>query len=186
MKQCNNMNMIGIVPIEKSDNEIYCLDVPKTDVIALNLMQLRLLLPGKENKERLKTVLDGQQFKRALNAEKGDIVLLKPEFWNVEHDMKYNIIKDVSLYGIALSFCVSFKVRQNLFNLRKYSAKICLFKVSNRNIKRSEICLRLTIKISEQHHGRPFGVFIGSFEHISYFFQVFLLLVLNKYMFAGQ
>ena len=142
MKQPNNMNMIGIVPIEKSDNEIYCLDVHKTDVIALNLMELRLLLPVKENKERLRTVLDRQQFKRALNAEKGDIVLLKPEFRNVEHDMKYGIIKDVTPYGIGLSFYVSFKVRQNLFKLRKCSAKLCLFKVTNRNIiKRCEICL---------------------------------------------
>ena len=142
MKQPNNINMIGIVPIEKSDNEIYCLDVHKTDVIALSSMELRLLLPVKENEERLKTVLDCQQFKRALNAEIGDIVILKPEFRNVEHDMKYGIIKDISPYCAGLCFYVSFKVRLNLFTLKNHLAKICLFKVSNKNtIKMCEICL---------------------------------------------
>ena len=40
----------------------------------------------------------------------------------------------------------------------------------------------VTIKTSELHHWRRSGLFIGNFEHISYFFLVFLLLTLNKQM----
>ena len=40
----------------------------------------------------------------------------------------------------------------------------------------------VTIKTPELHHWRRSGLFIGNFEHISYFFLVFLLLTLNKQM----
>ena len=67
-------------------------------------------------------------------------------------------------------------------------ANINLFKFSNRNTrKRYEIWSKLTIKTPEWyhwHHWRRSGVFIVNFEHISHFFK-FLLLTLNKYMFAG-
>ena len=60
------------------------------------------------------------------------------------------------------------------------SAGICLFKVNNRNtITRCEICLKLTVKISELRHWRRSGIFIVNFEHILQLVLVFLLLVLN-------
>ena len=67
-----------------------------------------------------------------------------------------------------------------------YPAKICLFKVNNRNTrKKSETCFKLTIK-TEQHHWRRSGVFIVNFEHISHLFLLFLLLTLRKLMLAGM
>ena len=60
-------------------------------------------------------------------------------------------------------------------------AYIYLFKVSNRNARKSyEICSKLTIKTPELRHGRCPGVFIVNFEHILHLFLVFLLLPLNK------
>lgn len=128
MRQPNNMNMIGIVPIEKSDNEMYCLDVQKTDVIALNVKELRLLLTVKTNEDRLDTVLDHQQFKRALYAEVGDIVLLKSMFRNAEHDMKYGIIKAICPHCIGLCFDVCFKVRL-IFYFKEAPSKNLVFQI---------------------------------------------------------
>ena len=128
MRQPNNMNMIGIVPIEKSDNEMYCLDVQKTDVIALNVKELRLLLTVKTNEDRLDTVLDHQQFKRALYAEVGDIVLLKSMFRNAEHDMKYGIIKAICPHGLGLCFDVYFKVRL-IFYFKEAPSKNLVFQI---------------------------------------------------------
>ena len=60
-------------------------------------------------------------------------------------------------------------------------ANICLFKGNNRNTrKRCEICSKLTIKTSEQHHTCCSAVFIVNFEHIAHLFLVSLLLTLNK------
>ena len=60
-------------------------------------------------------------------------------------------------------------------------ANIYLFKVNNRNPrKRCQICSKLTIKTPERGHWRRSSVFAVNFEHISYFFLVFLLLTLNK------
>ena len=52
---------------------------------------------------------------------------------------------------------------------------IYLFKVHSRNIRRCEICLKLTVNTVE----RRSGVFIN-FEHISNLFLVFLLFTTNK------
>ena len=58
-----------------------------------------------------------------------------------------------------------------------------MFKVDNRNTrKRCDICSKLTIKTSEQHHWHPSGVFIVNFEHISHLVLGFLLLTLSKQM----
>ena len=66
-------------------------------------------------------------------------------------------------------------------------ANVYLFKVNNRNTrKRCEIGSKLTIKISEWRHWRCSDVFIVNFEHISNFFEVFLLSTLNKYMLVGK
>ena len=59
-------------------------------------------------------------------------------------------------------------------------ANIYLFKVNNRDTRRFEICLKLTITALEQRQWRRSGVFIVNFEHISHIFLVFLLLALNK------
>ena len=62
---------------------------------------------------------------------------------------------------------------------------IYLFKVNNRNTrKRCEMCSKLTIKTPERHQLHRSGVFFINFEHISHLFQVFLLMTLNKWMFA--
>ena len=60
-------------------------------------------------------------------------------------------------------------------------ANIYMFKFNNGNTRKMcEISLKLPIKTIEQPQGRRSGVFIGDFEHISYIFQVFLFLTLNR------
>ena len=49
------------------------------------------------------------------------------------------------------------------------------------NIKKFEICSKLTIKTLERRHWRRSGVLIVNFEHISHLVLVFLLLTLNRY-----
>ena len=54
------------------------------------------------------------------------------------------------------------------------------YQVSNRNTrKKREICSKLTLKTPERCHSRYSGIFIVTFEHISHFFLVFLLLTLT-------
>ena len=68
-------------------------------------------------------------------------------------------------------------------NIRKPPAGIYLYKVNNRNTRKScEICSELTIKIPER---RLWRVFIN-FEHISRLFLAFLLLTLINYMLTGK
>ena len=89
---------------------------------------------------------------------------------------------------------------------KSFPANIYLFKVNNRNTwKRSEICSKLTIKTLDllQWHHWQIGVlkltqnvfritikkpsiFIVDFQDISYLFQVFLLLTLNRLVFSRQ
>ena len=45
--------------------------------------------------------------------------------------------------------------------------------------------IRLIMKTSERPQWRISGIFIGNFEHLPDLFLVFLLLTLNKLMFAG-
>ena len=64
-----------------------------------------------------------------------------------------------------------------------YPAGNYMFKVINRNYRtRSEICLKLAIKIPErrQSQWRRSGVFIINFEHVSRLVLVFLLLTLSR------
>ena len=62
-----------------------------------------------------------------------------------------------------------------------FPANIHLFKVNSRSTRqRCEICSKLTVKTPERRLWRRSCVFIVSFEHISYLFLVFLLLVLSK------
>ena len=68
-----------------------------------------------------------------------------------------------------------------------FPENIYIFEVNNRNTgKRCEIFSKVTINTPEQLHLRDVlsGVFIVNFEHISHLFPVFLLLTLNKCMFA--
>ena len=59
--------------------------------------------------------------------------------------------------------------------------KTYLFKLKDKDTrKRCEICLKLTIKTPKQRQQNRSGVFIVNFKHISHFFLVFLLLILNK------
>ena len=59
---------------------------------------------------------------------------------------------------------------------KAFPASIYLLKVNNRNTRTMcEACSKLTIKTPEQRQWRRFGVFIATFEHVSYFVLVFLL-----------
>ena len=65
------------------------------------------------------------------------------------------------------------------FQIFKPSRDFYLLKTNNRSTKRRcKICSQLTRKTSEQRHWHRPGVFV-SFEHISHFVLVFLLLTLN-------
>ena len=64
--------------------------------------------------------------------------------------------------------------------VESFPTNIYLFKVKNRNIRKSEICSKLTIKTLALLHSPHSGVFIVNFEHISHPFLVFLLLTLDK------
>ena len=58
-----------------------------------------------------------------------------------------------------------------------------MFTVSNRNsTKRCEICLKLTIKTTEQYQWHCFSVFIVNFNNISHLVLVFLQLTLSMQM----
>ena len=65
--------------------------------------------------------------------------------------------------------------------LRRKPANIYLFKVDNRNTRKScEICSKLTIKTPEPRQWRRSGVSIVDFEHISHLFLLFQLLKKRK------
>ena len=67
------------------------------------------------------------------------------------------------------------KFRQSCSHVLKIPAKICMFKVDNRNTrKKSEICSELTIKTPKRS-----VVFIFNFEHILHLFLEFLLSTVN-------
>ena len=90
---------------------------------------------------------------------------------------KFTIMFDAWKMSKALSG-ITDKIWISVYNSRTNSnpAKIYLFKVNNRNIrKRCEIRSKLTTKTTERR-----GVFIINFEHNSYIFLVFLLLILNR------
>ena len=69
-----------------------------------------------------------------------------------------------------------------LFSFRgSFAAKIYLFKVNNRNIrKRCGKCSKLTMRTPEWRHWHCSGVFIVNFGHISHLFLMFLLVTLNN------
>ena len=119
-KQPNNKSMVGLVSIEKSDSYISSLDVQLSDVIEISFKELKLLLAVSSNNEKLAIVMDTCQFKRALLAEAGDIVLVKINFRDQKDDMKYGVIKRIqhSNKGNGHYFYVSFKV--NYLDVTKY------------------------------------------------------------------
>ena len=119
-RQPSNKSLVGLVSIEKSDNYIYSLDVQLSDVIEINFKELKLLLAVSSNNERLATVMNTCQFKRAYQAEAGDIVLAKMNFRDQKDDMKYGVIKRIqhSGKGNGHYFYVSFKV--NYLDVTKY------------------------------------------------------------------
>ena len=60
----------------------------------------------------------------------------------------------------------------NCFPRNQYRAKIYLFKITNRNIrKRWEICSKLIIKTPEWRQWRRSDIFAVNFEHISHLFS---------------
>ena len=85
------------------------------------------------------------------------------------------------LFTIPLSL-ISKKLRKVI--KRKcitYPANICLFKLKDRNNRKSrEICSKLKIKTPKRCQRRRSNVFIVKFEHISHFCLTFLFLTLNR------
>ena len=120
-KQPNNNSIIGLISLEKSDNEIYSLDVQMTDVLELNYKEIKLLLAVSSNDERLTMVLDKKQFRRAWKAELGDAVLVKHHVRDKDQDMKYGIIKNIGSFtnGSGIYFYVTFKVGRSMCFLFK-------------------------------------------------------------------
>ena len=84
-----------------------------------------------------------------------------------------------SLWTLPVRLTSKTELESFPFQLR-FPAKIYLFRVNNRNIKRCKICSKLTIQTAERRHWRRFGDFIVNFEHFSHVFLLFLLLTLNK------
>ena len=111
-KQPNNSSIIGLISLEKSDNEVYSLDVQMTEVMELNYKEVKLLLAVSSTDERLVTVLNKKQFRRAFKAELGDAVLVKAHVRDKDQDMKYGIIKNIAPFmnGSGTYFYVTFKV----------------------------------------------------------------------------
>ena len=120
-KQPNNNSIIGLISLEKSDNEVYSLDVQMTDVLELNYKEIKLLLAVSSNDERLITVLDKKQFRRAFKAELGDAVLVKQHVRDKDQDMKYGIVKSIGPFmnGSGTYFYVTFKVGRAMCFLLK-------------------------------------------------------------------
>ena len=120
-----------------------------------------------------------------------------PAVYNVNFEQV--VVKFKLIYFMpTLLFC-RLKTENRLFDIfREYRsgtlvwigknpASIYLFEVNNKSSRNiCEICSKLTIKTPERRHWRRSGVFIVSFEHISHFFLVFLLLNLNKLTYARR
>ena len=101
---------------------------------------------------------------------------------------KINFQKKLKRSGIAQwSFPVycqrKKKQKKIVLRLRNTYHLACsyMFKVNYRNIRRRcEICLKLTLKTEERHHGCHYGVFIVNFKHILHLVLVFLLFILSR------
>ena len=64
---------------------------------------------------------------------------------------------------------------------------IYLFQVNNRNTRKwCEICSKLIIKTPEQRHWRRSDLFTVNFELFPHLFLVFLLLIFNRQILAGN
>ena len=92
------------------------------------------------------------------------------------------------LMSLSDSVWEMFKVTKYKFQVRNKNinpANVYLFKVNNRNNrKRGEICSKLIIKTPKRRHWRCSDVFLVNLEHTLHLFLEFLLLTLNKKMFA--
>ena len=88
---------------------------------------------------------------------------------------------------LALKELISCKKRIKEVKGHSNSTKIYLFKVNNKNTRKKVWNIfKVNNKTPERRHWRRSGVFIVIFEHISHLFLVFLLLILSKYVLAGN
>ena len=110
-KQPNNISMVGLISIEKTDNEIYSLDVQLSDVRELSFTTLQLLLTVTSIERRYEAIIENQTIIAAEHAEIGDVLLVKNEFRGSGQDMKYGTIKAIKEYKGGLYFYVSFQVK---------------------------------------------------------------------------
>ena len=85
---------------------------------------------------------------------------------------EYYSTKKLKFCFLFFSYCIAIN-----------PTNIYLFKVNNRNTKKSEICSKLTIE-HQNDVRRLFGVFIANFEHISDLFLVFPIVVISKRYFV--
>ena len=87
-------------------------------------------------------------------------------------NIEYYSTKKLKFCFLFFSYCIAIN-----------PTNIYLFKVNNRNTKKSEICSKLTIE-HQNDVRRLFGVFIANFEHISHLFLVFPIVVISKRYFV--
>ena len=113
----------------------------------------------------------------------------KRKLHNNHYNIKY-IFRTVPFVFMGVKFralqisCKKWKMSFNL-SLTNYRVNIYLLKVNNRYTrKRCEICSNLQIKTLERRQWHI--LFIVTFENISHFFPVFLLLTLNKKCLPGS
>ena len=138
-----------------------------------------------------------------LNQEKCHIIIsvrinhIRHWFFTSFYHAKKHIIEAINIHVVGknaserVHFFITLQARKFFsssenkanpcFQWMSFPANIFLFKANNRNSrKRCDICSTLTIKTQERRDWCRSGVFIGTFEHTSHLFLVFLLLISNK------
>ena len=111
----------------------------------------------------------------------------KRKLHNNHYNIKY-IFRTVPFVFMGVNFVrcrLAVKNEKCPLSLTNYRVNIYLLKVNNRYTrKRCEICSNLQIKTLERRQWHI--LFIVTFENISHFFPVFLLLTLNKKCLPGS
>lgn len=118
--QPSNKSMIGLVSIENSDSCISYLDVQLSDIKDVNFKELKLLLAVISKDERVATVMNAHQFKRASLAEAGDKVLVKEGFCDYMNNMKCFVIKSIQHSGKGNGHYLYVSLKVNYLDVTRY------------------------------------------------------------------
>ena len=118
------------------------------------------------------------------------IIIVQVKFYQngmIPIQLTFTYSKSTIIIIIIIIIIIMYILKQISRLLTEYQMTTWLTKVFNNNNtrKKCEICANLTIKTAERRQWRHSNVFIVNFEHISSFFLMFLLTILNKYMLAG-